>query len=143
MTNSKAWRSRASITPMVCLTLSLAAAHVQASAVTLKFAPGDQLNLAISNTNPNMIIVPGDRVVNISSAAGMLTDKKNTKAGAVFFSSPSDNSKPFTFFVETELGQVFSVNAAPPQWGGTQLSSAARDPDCQTTRQSLGECPAL
>lgn len=131
MTNSKAWRSRASITPMVCLTLSLAAAHVQASAVTLKFAPGDQLNLAISNTNPNMIIVPGDRVVNISSAAGMLTDKKNTKAGAVFFSSPSDNSKPFTFFVETELGQVFSVNAAPRNGEGRSYRLL---PETQTAR---------
>ncbi|WP_438403871.1 TraK domain-containing protein, partial [Aeromonas veronii] len=91
---------------------------MQASAVTLTLTPGDQLNLAISNTNPNMIVGPGDRVGNISSAAGMLADKKNTKAGAVFFSSPSDNSKPFTFFVETELGQVFSVNAAPRKGEG-------------------------
>ena len=79
--------------------------------------------------------------MNISSAAGMLTDKKNTKAGAVFFSS-NDNSKPFTFFVETELGQVFSVNAAPRREGRSYRLMPATQ-TARPLRQSLGKCPAL
>lgn len=87
-----------------------------APAVTLTFPPSGQLNLLISNSNPNLISVPGDRITSISSANGMLTDKKNTNTGAVFFSSLSE--KTFTFFVETELGQVFSVNATPRKGDG-------------------------
>ncbi|ARW85422.1 conjugal transfer protein TraK (plasmid) [Aeromonas salmonicida] len=89
---------------------------VASPAVTLTFPPGGQLNLLISNSNPNLITIPGDRIISISSASGMLADKKNTKSGAVFFSSLTD--KPFTFFVETELGQVLSVNATPRKGEG-------------------------
>ena len=116
MTKNNVRQHLANVKQIMFLALCLASVPAFASSVTLSFSPGGQLNLPISNTNPNMIIVPGDRVVSISSASGMLTDKKNTKAGAVFFSSPSE--KPFTFFVETELGQLFSVNAAPRKGDG-------------------------
>lgn len=98
---------------------------VQAS-FTNTFSPGGQLNLIISANNPNMIAVPGDRVTSMSSAAGTLTDKKNTKAGAVIFSSVSD--KPFTFYIETELGQMFSVNATPRKGEGRSYRLLAEKP---------------
>lgn len=79
--------------------------------------PADgQFQLAISNNNPNLIGVLGDRVVAINSAAGMLTDKRNTVDGAVLFSSNSE--KPFTLYIETEHGQVFSVQATPSKGAG-------------------------
>lgn len=93
------------------LVLAVAPTTMAATAVTLTFSPGGHLDLPISNVNPNLIVVPGDRVTNISSAAGLLTDKKNTQAGAALFSTASD--KPFTLYVETRLGQVFSINATP------------------------------
>lgn len=105
-----------------------------APATTLTFPPGGQLNLPISNSNPNMIIVPGDRIVSISSIGGMLNDKKNTKAGAVFFSSSSE--KPFTFFVETELGQVFSVNASPRKGEGRSYRLFSATPMPRPVAQS-------
>lgn len=79
--------------------------------VSLSFPPNGQFQLPVSNTNPNLIVIPGDRIVAINSAAGNLTDKRNTRDGAVLFSSTSD--KPFTFFIETEHGQVVSVQATP------------------------------
>lgn len=129
MTKNNVRQHLANVKQIMFLALCLASVPAFSSSVTLSFSPGGQLNLPISNTNPNMIIVPGDRVVSISSASGMLTDKKNTKAGAVFFSSPSE--KPFTFFVETELGQLFSVNAAPRKGDGR---SYRLFPDTQTAR---------
>lgn len=79
--------------------------------VSLTFPPNGQFQLAVSNTNPNLIVIPGDRITGISSAAGKLTDKRNTRDGAVLFSSTSE--KPFTLFIETEHGQVVSVQARP------------------------------
>lgn len=83
---------------------------------TLMFPPNGQFQLSVSNTNPNLVVIPGDRVVAINSSAGTLTDKRNTKDGAVLFSSSSE--KPFTVFIETEQGQVFSIHANPQKGEG-------------------------
>lgn len=83
---------------------------------TLVFPPNGQFQLTISTSNPNLVVVPGDRVIAINSAAGKLTDKRNTKDGAVLFSSNSE--KPFTIFIETEHGQVFSIQANPHKGEG-------------------------
>lgn len=95
---------------MFCAFLS---AQVMAATapVSLSFPPNGQFQLMVSNTNPNLIVIPGDRITGISSAAGKLTDKRNTRDGAVLFSSTGD--KPFTLFIETEHGQVVSVQATP------------------------------
>lgn len=108
----------------VCWLASLPVLALPAVAIT--FSPGEQLSLPISNTNPNMVVVPGDRITSISSATGMLTDKRNTQHGAVFFSSLSD--KPFTLFVETELGQLLSINAAPVKGPGRTYRLFAKSP---------------
>jgi conjugal transfer pilus assembly protein TraK len=83
---------------------------------TFSFPPNGQFQLPISNTNPNLVVIPGDRIVAINSAAGTLMDKRNTKDGAVLFSSNSE--KPFTVFIETEQGQVFSIQATPRKGEG-------------------------
>lgn len=117
------------------LALCLAAFPAWASpALTLTFPPGGQLNVIISNSNPNMIVVPGDHILSISSSAGKLTDKKNTQSGAVFFSSTSDT--PFSFFVETKLGQVFSVNATPRKGEGRSYRLYAEKPSPRPRAQA-------
>ncbi|WP_342221475.1 type-F conjugative transfer system secretin TraK [Candidatus Fukatsuia endosymbiont of Tuberolachnus salignus] len=89
--------------------------------------PADgQFQLAISNNNPNLIGVLGDRIVAINSAAGMLTDKRNTVDGAVLFSSLSE--KPFTLYIETEHEQVFSVQATPSQGAGRRYRLLGEQP---------------
>lgn len=110
--------------PLWCLVVCLPA--LAAPAVTQSFTPGEQLSLPVSNSNPNVIQVPGDPIINISSASGMLTDKKATKSGAVVFSSTSD--KPFTLFVETRLGQLFSVHATPRKGEGRSYRLFAQQP---------------
>lgn len=95
------------------LSFALVTGHALAATapVSLSFPPNGQFQLPVSNTNPNLIVIPGDRITGISSAAGKLTDKRNTSDGAVLFSSTGD--KPFTLFIETERGQVVSVQATP------------------------------
>lgn len=78
---------------------------------TLSFAQGGQFSLSVSNTDPNMLFVPGDRITAISAQQGALTDKRNTSAGGVLFSTVA--TKTFTLFVETARGQTFSVVANP------------------------------
>lgn len=113
-------------TPLHLLLCLVSLPALAAPAVTLTFTPGEQLALPISNSNPNVLQVPGDPIINISSASGMLTDKKATKSGAVVFSSTSD--KPFTLFVETRLGQLFSVHAAPRKGEGRSYRLLAEKP---------------
>lgn len=86
------------------------------SPVTMDFPANGQFRLDISNSNPNLIVVPDDRIIAINSAAGMLTDKRNTKDGAIIFATTTE--KPFTLFIETERGQAFSVHATPKAVAG-------------------------
>jgi len=96
---------------LLCCALISGTGVAATAPISLTFPPNGQLKLAISNTNPNLIVIPGDRIVAVDSTPGKLTDKRNTRDGAVLFSSTSD--KPFTFFIETEHGQVVSVQATP------------------------------
>lgn len=94
--------------------------------ISLSFPPNGQFHLPVSNTNPNLIVIPGDRIVAINSTAGRLTDKRNTREGAVIFSSTSE--KPFTFFIETEHGQVLSVQAMPRSGEGLSYNLLNANP---------------
>lgn len=57
------------------------------SPATLSFPQGGQFRLSISNTDPNMIFIPGDKVTAITAQNGMLADKRLTSAGGVLFTS--------------------------------------------------------
>lgn len=93
---------------------------------TLTLPPDGQFHLPVSNTNPNLIAVPGDRITAISSAGGTLADKHNTPAGAVLFASTSD--KPFTLYLETEHGQMFTVQATPRKGEGQSYQLTGTQP---------------
>lgn len=101
---------------------------------TLSFQQGGQFSLNVSNTDPNMLFVPGDRITAISSQQGALTDKRDTSAGGVLFSTVA--TKAFTLFVETARGQAFSVVANPVAGRGQvyRLLSAQAPPRPEARR---------
>lgn len=86
------------------------------SPATLSFPQGGQFRLSISNTDPNMIFIPGDNVTAITAQGGMLADRRLTSAGGVLFTSVA--TRTFTLYVETALGQTFSVVATPVKGEG-------------------------
>lgn len=74
-------------------------------------ANGGQANIAVSNTDPNLFTVPGDRITAINSLDGGLTNQEQTDSGGAVLATVS--KKPFTFIVETERGLNFSIRAVP------------------------------
>ena len=96
------------------------------SPATISLPQGGQLRLSISNTDPNMIFIPGDKVTAITAPGGMLADKRLTTAGGVLFTSVA--TRTFTIFVETALGQTFSVVATPVKGEGRVLRLMSTEP---------------
>ncbi len=82
---------------------------------------GGQANIAISNTDPNLFTVPGDRITAINSLDGGLTNQEQTESGGAILATVS--KKPFTFIVETERGLNFSIRAVPREGGGANYSA--------------------
>lgn len=108
------------------MSVSIPAVIAASSPVTLNFPVNGQFRLDVSNSNPNLIVVPDDRIIAINSSAGMLTDKRNTKDGALIFATTTE--KPFTLFIETERGQAFSVHATPKAMAGKSYRLQAMMP---------------
>lgn len=101
------------------------AAQAQSPA-TISLPQGGQFRLSISNTDPNMIFIPGDKVTAITAPGGMLADKRLTTAGGVLFTSVA--TRTFTIFVETALGQTFSVVATPVKGEGRVYRLMSAEP---------------
>lgn len=93
---------------------------------TISFPQGGQFRLSISNTDPNMIFIPGDNVTAITAQGGMLADKRLTSAGGVLFTSVT--TRTFTLYVETALGQTFSVVATPVKGEGRVYRLMSTEP---------------
>lgn len=81
------------------------------SPTVVPLANGGQANIAVSNTDPNLFTVPGDRITAINSLDGGLTNQEQTDSGGAVLATVS--KKPFTFIVETERGLNFSIRAVP------------------------------
>ncbi|MBH2566943.1 type-F conjugative transfer system secretin TraK [Serratia marcescens] len=88
-----------------------AAAPAAVPATVVPLANGGQASIAVSNTDPNLFTVAGDRVTALTSLDGELTRQEQTASGGVIVSTL--NKKPFTFILETERGLNFSVQAVP------------------------------
>ncbi|MEZ2578085.1 type-F conjugative transfer system secretin TraK [Buttiauxella ferragutiae] len=87
------------------------AAPAALSATVVPLANGGQASITVSNTDPNLFTVAGDRVTALTSLDGELTRQEQTASGGVIVSTL--NKKPFTFILETERGLNFSVQAVP------------------------------
>ncbi|HHH1368300.1 TPA: type-F conjugative transfer system secretin TraK [Yersinia enterocolitica] len=100
-------------------TVLCASAQANVAPQQIPFTPDAQVNLVLSNTNPNMVVVPGDRIVAIDSNEGMLGDsrgKTGQQNGGVVLTTVQE--KPFTFYLRTEGGQSLSVVATPQKSAG-------------------------
>lgn len=87
------------------------AAPTALSATIVPLANGGQASITLSNTDPNLFTVAGDRVIAVTSLDGELTRQEQTANGGVIVSTL--NKKSFTFILETERGLNFSVQAVP------------------------------
>ena len=87
------------------------AAPMSVAPAIVPLSNGGQANIAVSNTDPNLFSVAGDRVIAINSLDGELTRQEQTANGGVVIATL--NKKPFTFIVETERGLNFSIRAVP------------------------------
>lgn len=92
------------------------AAPAALSATIVPLANGGQASITVSNTDPNLFTVAGDRVTALTSLDGELTRQEQTASGGVIVSTL--NKKPFTFILETERGLNFSVQAVPRAGAG-------------------------
>ncbi|EJK1259038.1 type-F conjugative transfer system secretin TraK [Salmonella enterica] len=92
------------------------AAPAALPATLVPLSNGGQASIAVSNTNPNLFTVAGDRVTALTSIDGELTRQEQTASGGVIVSTL--NKKPFTFILETERGFNFSVQAVPRAGAG-------------------------
>lgn len=93
------------------LFFSLMLLSASAWAETLTVTPNSAVRLTVSNREPNVIAVMNDRIVEANSAAGKLADKKATDSGALIFTT--EETTPFSLYIETEKGFGFTVNAIP------------------------------
>ncbi len=57
-------------------------------------ANGGQANIAVSNTDPNLFTVPGDRITAVSGLDGMLTNSEQTGTGGVVVATVSKSRSP-------------------------------------------------
>ncbi|ENI6931965.1 type-F conjugative transfer system secretin TraK, partial [Escherichia coli] len=71
----------------IAMTAAVPSVAMAQSPATISFPQGGQFRLSISNTDPNMIFIPGDSVTAITAQNGMLADKRLTSAGGVLFTS--------------------------------------------------------
>jgi conjugal transfer pilus assembly protein TraE len=53
-----------------------------------------QANIAVSNTDPNLFTVPGDRITAINSLDGGLTNQEQTDSGGAILATVSKNRSP-------------------------------------------------
>ncbi|ELM3737406.1 type-F conjugative transfer system secretin TraK [Edwardsiella piscicida] len=90
---------------------SQAAIRVGAAPTLVPLSNGGQANIAVSNTDPNLFTVAGDRITAINSLEGELTRQEQTASGGIVIATL--NKKPFTFIIETERGLNFSIRAVP------------------------------
>ncbi|EKA6272930.1 type-F conjugative transfer system secretin TraK [Salmonella enterica] len=80
---------------------------------------GGQASIAVSNSSPNLFVVPGDRIIAVNSLDGALTNNEQTAAGGVVLATV--NKKPFTFILETERGLNLSIQAVPRSGAGRTI----------------------
>ncbi|WGL93857.1 TraK domain-containing protein [Arsenophonus nasoniae] len=94
---------------LFCLSFMLISTSIWAENLTV--TPHSVVRLSVSNREPNVIAVMNDRIVEANSAAGKLADKKATDSGALIFTT--EETTPFSLYIETEKGFGFTVNAIP------------------------------
>lgn len=69
------WRTLPGMAALLCgLAGNVQAAPVAQKPVQVPVSPDAQARIALSNTQPNLLVVPGDRIVGVDSAQGTFTN---------------------------------------------------------------------
>lgn len=84
--------------------------------VLLRGENGSTFTVPVSRDNPNVLMVQGERISALTSKDSDIPGAEKTGNGAMLFYAVAGH--PFTFVVETESGQVFSLRATPVKGPG-------------------------
>lgn len=107
---------------LLCLSGSVLAEPVATLPTRIPVSPDSQVRVALSNTNPNLLVVPGDRIIAVDSAQGMfLNDNKALGQANGGVQLMTAQTTPFTFYVRTEGGLTVSVVGVPQKRDGRVL----------------------
>lgn len=100
----------------------LAAAPAAVSPEIIPVSPDSQVRVVISNTNPNLLVVPGDKIIGVDSAQGMFTnDNRVTGQANGGIQLMTKQLSPFTFYIRTQGGLTISVVGVPRNEDGRVL----------------------
>lgn len=142
--NNHGHRPVALLSLAMAITATLTSVMAQAAdPVKVPVSPDAQVRIALSNTDPNMVVVLGDRIVAVDSAQGVFVNANDygqtgQANGGVVLITKQD--KPFTFYVRTEGGLTVSIVGVPQKREGriVQLLSdtPVRHRDAQTWERS-------
>ncbi|HBB1544182.1 type-F conjugative transfer system secretin TraK [Escherichia coli] len=111
------WQTLPGMVALLCgLAGNVQAAPVAQKPVQVPVSPDAQARIALSNTQPNLLVVPGDRIVGVDSAQGTFTNtgeygQTGIANGGVILMT--EKTAPFTFYIRTEGGLVVSVIGQP------------------------------
>ena len=91
-------------------------------AVDIPVTADAQVRVALSNTDPNLLVVPGDRIVAVDSAQGMfINDNRALGQANGGVQLMALQTTPFTFYVRTEGGLTVSAVGIPQKRSGRML----------------------
>lgn len=88
--------------------------------VTIPLQNGSQAHVSLSNSEPNLFNIPGDRVTFVSGVDESLVNYEPAANGGLVLSTL--NKKPFSFVIETERGMNYSIRAVPRSGVGRTFS---------------------
>ncbi|EGW0627542.1 type-F conjugative transfer system secretin TraK [Salmonella enterica] len=106
---------------MACSPVMAATDGRVAQPVKVPVSADVQASVALSNTQPNMVVVPGDRIVAVDSAQGMFLNSNDygltgqANGGVILM---TEKTTPFTFYVRTAGGLTVSLVAHPQARNG-------------------------
>lgn len=126
------WQGRACVMALICaVSWSSRAAPSAQLPVKVPVTQDAQARIALSNTQPNLLVVPGDRIVAVDSAQGTFTNageygQAGMANGGVILMT--EKTSPFTFYVRTEGGLVVSVIGQPQARDGRVVHLMSEHP---------------
>ena len=124
---------------MLCAGTPVLAATLPAVTMplTVPVTADAQVRVALSNTAPNLIVVPGDRIIAVDSAQGMfINDNKALGQAGGGVELMTAQTTPFTFYLRTAGGLTLSVVAVPGKQDGRVLRFVSDRPvQHETARQ--------
>lgn len=123
--------------PVLAICSVLVIAPVSVALASPLVVPVGGLSLSVSQDNPNVLEVPGERVVAISASGGVLLQKQQTSSGGVLFATVERS--PFTLYLETDHGHTLTVHARPGKGSGRhyqlQSSEVSERPEARAFEQ--------